>query len=161
MAKSDRHELIEVLRRRLVPAVEQLGFVVVASDAREKNTEAGAAFPFGRLRRRTSDGFDLIEIQFEKDGSAAFRLNVGQVPLVGIEHAVGHVAAEDVWVHYLEHFCTLYSSRFFRRWFRFEASDAAADRERLNALADSVISLLPQVDDFLKSGKRGRNLRCV
>jgi hypothetical protein len=161
MAKSDRRELIEVLRRRLVPAVEQLGFVVVAPDAREKSTEAGAAFPFGRLRRRTADGFDLIEIQFEKDGSAAFRLNVGQVPGVGIEHAVGHVAAEDVWVHYLEHFCTLYSSRFFRRWLRFEADDPAANGERLNELADSVIGLLPQVDDFLKSGKRGRNLRCV
>ena len=161
MVNSDRRELIDVLHRRLVPAVEQLGFVAVAPDAREKNTEAGAAFPFGRLRRRTADGFDLIEIQFEKDGSAAFRLNVGQVQSVGIEHAVGHVAAEDVWVHYLEHFCTLYSSRYFRRWFRFEASDAAANRERLKALADAVIRLLPEVDDFLKSGKCCRNLRCV
>jgi hypothetical protein len=158
MTKSTRRELIDTVRKRLVPALEGLGFSLVALSDQEKRSEVGAAFPFGRLRRSTATGFDLVEIQFNKDGSASFRLNIAQVPTAGIEHAVGRVAAEDVWVHYLDHFCTLYARRFLRRWFHVEE---AARQDQIDATVERVVDLLPQVDDYLRHGRRGGNLRCV
>lgn len=151
-----RRALLEGLRRRLVPALEQLGFTIVQLTEAEKRSAIGAAFPFGRLRRQTPQGFDLVEIQFDKDGSPAFRLNIGHVPREGIDHAIGHVAALDVWVHYLDRFATLYSSCWFRRWFR--ARKHTTD-EGIEALVQGVIVMLPQVEDYLRTGRCGRNLR--
>lgn len=158
MAKPSRRGLTDALRQRLVAALEQVGFEAVASTAEEKRGEVGAAFPFGRLRRATVGGFDLVEIQLHKDGSAAFRLNLAKVPVDGIDHASGHIVAENVWVHYLDHFCTLYAGRFLRRWFRV---DDDASQEHIEALIDRVIDLIPQVELYFKEGRAGRNLRCV
>lgn len=159
---SARRRLIDGLRNRLVPELEQRGYVQVELSNDEKRSEVGAAFPFGRLRKRTANGFELIEIQFHKNGGPSFRLNGGRVPAQGIEHVVGHVKAEDVWVHYLDHFCELYSSRLFRRWFALKgalhADDASAQIENLVA---SVVALVPQIEDYLAHRTVGRNLRCV
>jgi hypothetical protein len=156
--RAKRRELIDALRRQLVPALEQRGYATVDLSDAERRTEIGAAFPFGRLRRRTPNGFDLVEIQLDKYGHPAFRLNVGKVPGDGIQHGLSHIAAEDVWVHYLDHFATLYAGRFLRRWFRMPRD---ATREDMDSLVARSVTLLSQVDEYLASGRCGRNLRCV
>ena len=162
MASSERTELIEAIRERLIPKLYQLGFTDVPLTRDEKGSEVGTSFPFGRLRRPTSTGYDLIEIQLDKHRPAAFRLNFAKVPASGIVHAVGPVKAEDVWVHYQDHFCELYASPTFRRWFSAaKLFGGKPGKQEIAAFVDRVAELIPQVESYFSSGGVGGNVRCV
>lgn len=160
--RTHRAHLVETIKHKLVPMLRRLGFEPVPLTPEEKRSEIGAAFPFGRLHRSSAAGFDLVEIQLDKDREISFRLNLARVPSAGIEHAVGHVKAEDVWVHYLDHFCELYSNRFLRRWFaiRKPLDDHSAPAE-IEALVERAVTMLDQVETYFASGRAGRNMRCI
>jgi len=71
----------------------------VALTVEEKGTAVEESFPFGRLRRKRGDEFDLVEVQLNNRKKNAFRVNFAVISEEGIDHVVGHVKAEDVWVH--------------------------------------------------------------
>jgi hypothetical protein len=157
MAHAERRWLVESLRARLVPELERRGYHAVPLTAAEARSEIRTGFPFGRLRREAADRFDLVEIQLDKHGRAAFRFNLGVVPLEGIEHEiVGHVRAEDVWVHYLAHYYVLYDWPRLRRWFSpWRWPGTALGRNNYERLVAKVVSLLPEVEALFREGKGG------
>jgi len=110
--------LIEALRKVLLPALATRGFVALPLDGQDaRSAEIRTAFPFGRFRRPGGSGFEQIEIQLDKRGRPAVRINAASVPKEGITHAVGPVACEDVWIHHLDRFVELYRFAPLRLWF--------------------------------------------
>lgn len=146
----------------IVPEFERRGFTVVplsGDDAR--SPEIKASFPFGRLRRQHATGFDLVEIQMNRHDTESLRVNFCVVPPGGIDHAAGHVDAENVWVHYMDHYCTLYRRPRLRSWFSTRRLFFRADQERLISTVKEVVGVIPEIDDFFSTGKIGPHVRRV
>ncbi|HEX2593156.1 MAG TPA: hypothetical protein VHL34_16770 [Rhizomicrobium sp.] len=143
----------------------RLGFEVVPSAGDDARGEIRAAFPFGRLRRNGPEGLELVEIQLHKRRAAAFRLNIGIAPPEGVDHFTGqHIAQEDIWVGYLDHFYELYRSPMFRIWFavrRWSWSKRAVTEGDCGALVDEVIGFLPEVEQALREGRAGPHVRRI
>ena len=158
-----RRWLLANLRSILVPELVRRGFEVVPlDDADAKSPEMRSALPFGRLRRAGPNGVELVEIQLDKHGWPAFRLNFGNVPLEGIQGRVGWIEARDVSVHYLTRHYGLYHSRFFASWFAVSNWIGRAETEAdYKALMQDVIALLPEVEATLATGVPGRHVRVV
>ncbi len=163
MANPSRQWLIQSLRTRLIPALEQRGFScmpLAGEDAR--SGEIRTTFPLGRLCRPTPAGLDLVEIQLDKRGRPAFRLNIGMALAGGIQHAAGHVAQRDIWVHYLDRYFTMYQRPWFRQWFTVSRwSREPETAARYDALVDKAVALVPEIDQALTSGRPGPHLRAV
>jgi hypothetical protein len=150
-----RSWLLKDLREVLVPELESLGFQRLAL-SREDAAAADIrrAFPFGRYRRSAPGGFEQIEVQLDRRGRAAFRLNVGWVPDTGIQHAVaGEIQAEEVWVHYLAHGIALPSLTGWyscSRWFwRRVTTDTVRD-----LVEKAVRELEPKLKSYFVTGSR-------
>jgi hypothetical protein len=163
MSHDRRRWLIQSLRKHLIPAFEERGFEVVPlAEAEARSPEFRRAFPFGQLRRNSPRSVDLVEIQLDKRGDAAFRLNIGIAPHGGVNHFLGHVAEKDVRVHYLSRSFEAYSCPQFRRWFRvrrwFGPPATEADYESL--VLDNI-DLVQEVEDVLREEKRGPHIRLV
>lgn len=163
MENEEQRWLKNSLRSRLLPELERRGFTVLpltGEDARSR--EIFTAFPLGRLRREGLLGFEMVEIQIDKHGRAAFRLNIGVAPPGGISHAIGHVAQEDVWVHYLSRYYEVYSWPLFRRWFSLRRwSRTSATESDYGTLVSAVVDVIPEVEEVLRTGRRGRHIRSV
>ncbi len=163
MTEKVRHALRRVVQLRIVPALEQRGFRTIpltGGDARSR--EIRSAFPFGRLRREGIQGFQIVEIQLDKRGRPAFRLNLGVVPQEGIVHASGRIPAEDVWVQYLEQYFQVYRRPFFRHWFDARRWLGSAPTEAdIEATVDEAVTLMPEIEEVFVSGTCGPHVRCV
>ncbi|MEF9355477.1 MULTISPECIES: hypothetical protein [Ralstonia solanacearum species complex] len=163
MTTEPKRWLTNSLRSRLIPEFERRGFNVVpltGDDAR--SGEIRAAFPFGRLRRPGPNGLEMVEIQLDKHGRAAFRLNIGVAPSGGIAHAVGQVAQEDIWVHYLSRYYEVYRWPLARRWFSvWRWPGSSATQADYDALVKRVVDLIPEVEEVLTSGGRGPHIRLI
>lgn len=163
MADKSRKWLADSLRKHLVSAFEELGFEVVPLTAEEAASgELRRAFPFGRLRRASSRGLDLVEVQLDKY-DPAFRLNIGVAPEGGIDHPIsGHVDQQDIWVGYLDTYYEAYGWPLLQRWFRlsrwFGPPKTRVDYE--NLVADNL-GLVREVEDVLREGKLDRHIRKV
>jgi hypothetical protein len=163
VAGSPRQWLRQSLQRHLIPAFEANGFRLRPLTGEEATSrEMKSAFSFGQLRRESSRGIDLVEIQLYKRGDAAFRLNIGTVPFDGVDHPFGHVTAEQANVHSLSKYFAAYSSPRFRRWFKvrrwFGPSGSKVDYE--NLVADNL-GLVREAEDALRDGSRGPHIRIV
>lgn len=163
MAKEQRRWLIESIESHLLPELERRGFERVPLTAEESRSEMRVGFPFGRLRREGPNGFELVEIQLDKNRAPAFRMNLGVVPPGGIEHEVaGRISQEDVWVHYLDHSYEMYEVSWLRKWFslsRVPWSDASeADYQDL---VRKVVDRLPEIDALFEEGELGKHMREV
>ena len=146
-----------LVKELIIPEFERRGFTSVALDAEDaRSPEIKTAFPFGRLRRSNAHGFDLVEIQMNKHNPESLRLNFSAVPADGIEHVAGHVAAKDVWVHYMNHYCTLYRSPFFRSWF---STRKVFSKTSMTSTIEEVIDRIVEIDDFFATGKIGPHVR--
>jgi hypothetical protein len=127
-----------------------------------RSPEIKSAFPFGRLRRPAPSGLEIVEIQLEKRGAHAFRLNFGIAPAGGIEHVAGHVAQEDIWVHYLDRSYAAYQWPAFRRWFSvWHWPGAAVSEADYEKLVDSVVKLIPEVERALRDGELGPHIKRI
>lgn len=155
-------EFLLLIRELIVPEFEKRRFLAVplaGDDAR--SPEIRTAFPLGRFRRPHARGFDLVEIQMNRHDADSLRVNFCVVPTGGIDHVAGHVDAEDVWVHYMDHYCTLYRRPFLRSWFSARRLFLKADRERRISTVKEVIEWIPEIDDFFSVGKIGPHVRRV
>lgn len=164
MPSKERQWLIKSINAMLLPSLRQHGFEVVPlSDEDARSSDIRTAFPFGRLRRMSQRGFDLVEIQLDKRGGAEFRLNVGIAPPDGIEHFIsGHVAQEDIWVGYLDQSYEVYKCPRLWMWFRvFHWPGRAVTKSNFDELVASVVELIPEVELALRDGKCGPHVRQI
>jgi hypothetical protein len=163
MPRRQPTRLVERLRRRLIPEFEANGFVVVPLTEEERSSaELRRSFPFGRLHRSRGEHLDLVEIQLNRNNTHTFRLNVASVPPGGIEHKVGHVDQDQVWVHYLDTWFELYGCPRLRLWFGHRwLPGAAITDERIDRTVEQATDLVAEVDALLRRGILGRHVRRV
>lgn len=147
----------------LIPELEQRGFRSRALTQDEARTEIGCAFPFGRLCRSRPAGVETVEVQFDKHGRPAFRLNMGTVPLTGIQHPIaGFIPTDDVWVTYLDRYYVLSERSVFRRWFSLRRSrTGTASQHDVERLVRGVVNILGEVDALFRDGTCGPHVREV
>jgi hypothetical protein len=145
----EKRWLLEAIRARLLPEFVRRGFEVVPLSDEDARGEIRAAFPFGRLRRKGVNGFELIEVQLHPRDLAKFRINLGIAPPRGIDHFVGrHLAPEDIWVTYLDQYYEVYSSAIFRKWFAVRRgwwSKRPITEDDYHELIDRVRKLVPEI----------------
>lgn len=151
----------------MVPEFAKKNFETVMLHSSEKHPidrELIASMPFGLLRRRTDRGIEQVEINLSAHGRAGFNINLGVVPLAGIESSMGHIEAERVLVTWLDCYFVLCARRRFftpflvrRPWLsRRPITEADYDR-----LVDQVVALLPEIDQALSDKKIGPHIRRV
>ncbi|MBL8350367.1 MAG: hypothetical protein JNL87_08615 [Burkholderiaceae bacterium] len=155
MTQPERKWLAKALQDLLLPKLEGAGFTrLPLSGPDASSAEIRAAFPFGRLRRARGDGFDQVEIQLDKRGSPAFRLNMGVIPRQGIAHPVAHVEPEQAWVQYLPRYCELYQRAWTRTWFKLSRWPGASPSEAdYRALVERAAALLPEIESAFDETK--------
>ncbi len=159
---SDRSYLVKVINERLISEFHRRGFSSVLLTVEEKGTAVEESFPFGRLRRKRGDEFDLVEVQLNNRKKNAFRVNFAVISDKGIDHVVGHVKAEDVWAHYLDHYCELYRNPTLRTWFSPRWIDFRSDvKSKILDAVTEAVELLPEIDAFFLHRRKGRHVRCV
>lgn len=163
MAALDIDWLTESIRAILIPALERRGCHAVPLTPEETRSEIGVAFPFGRLCRAGPTGMEIVEVQFDKHGRAAFRLNLGIAPPTGIQHAVaGFIPKENVWVQFLDHYYVLTERSLLREWFSPSRPLAGtATRPGIETLVSRVVGLLGEVEALFRNGRRGPHVREV
>ena len=163
MKDKSRRWLSDSIRKHLIPAFLHRGFHLVPLNGHDaERGEIRSIFPFGRLRRETVGGYEMIEIQFDKHGRAAFRLNIGVAPTAGIEHAAGPVAQEDIWMHFLDRYGEVYHFPLLRRWFSLWCWERrTATESDFDALVKGVAELVPELERALSSGRNTRHVRWV
>lgn len=160
-AGDERAWLIESVRGVVIPALESRGFSIKPLNERDRRSpEVGTAFPFGQLRRVGPSGVEIVEIQLDKRGKAALRLNIGIAPPEGVSHAGGRITQEDVWVHYLDRYYVAYQSPLLRMWFSpkrwFSSKSTKRDYE---TLANRIVGIVPEIEQVLRDGKGGPHIR--
>lgn len=165
MSNQPRQWLVASLERHLIPAFCERGFEVEPLTADQaKSREFRTAFPFGDLRRPTVDGIDVVEVQLDKGGAAAFRLNFGIAPKGGLNHpSFGFVAEADLNVQSLPVYYEALSCPALWQWFKvrrplFGRSVSGVDVDRL---VIARLDLVDEVEGVLRGGKRGRHIRVV
>lgn len=163
MASEERRWLKASLRDALLPALHAQGFEPVALTDQEKRSELGTAFPFGRLRRARESGFDVVEIQMARHGKPAFRIAAGVVPSAGIDHLVGHVAAEDVWSSHLPRHYVLYGLPLTGRWFSlWHWPGRQVTQADVEAFVKEVTeSVVPEIESALREGRCGKHVKMM
>lgn len=154
--------LHHAISNSLVPELVNRGFLSLPSAGDDRNgSEIRNAFPFGRFHRKGAEHVDMLELQFHKRSKMKFRINLGRAPIEGYEHQSGFIQPEEMWVHYLNDYCTVYRCPLTRTWFSAEKSlfsrEGATDRIA-NAVGETI-ELLDEVDDFFASNKLGRHIR--
>lgn len=157
--KQHRALLLESVRAHLLPRFIERGFV--GTDIKDRNYRD--SFPLGRLRRSRPDGgVDVVEIQFQSDRRAAFRINACAVPREGMMTAGGWRTAEEIDAGGLHDHFELYASPQWRRWFSLPFwSLRAPDAAKYERLALEVATFLPEVELALREGKLGPHMRKI
>lgn len=87
-----RQQLYAVVKERFIPFLESESF--------ERQQDSNRAF-IPLHRRRLDGGFDLIEIQFDKNARPLFFVNLAIVPAAGLSFPEGEkVAAKDAHIYH-------------------------------------------------------------
>ena len=155
-----RDWLIEAIESSLIPQLKAHGFAhLPLSGDDAKSPEIRHAFPFGRFRRNNQSAFEQVEIQLDKHGSAAFRLNLGVIPSGGVDHFAGHVTAEDAWVQYLQESGEVCNGR---RWFQpWTWPWSKPTRKQFDDLVTRVSQMIPEAEAFFRSSKATDHIRVI
>lgn len=149
----NRKWLVKSIDEILLPSLRRAGFFVVPLSKEDaRSPEIRAAFPFGRLRRQRNAGFDQIEVQLDKRGGSAFRLNLGFFPVSQVAENDGSREPDDDWVHYLGESAELCERGFFSRWFsvkRLPWTDVSEDAYQ--RLVARVAGYIPEIENYFRS----------
>ena len=150
----------------LLPEFSRRGFQPVPWNEEEAKSAWRTLVPFGRWRRRTSDGFEIIQVYFDPYGGPGFWIRFGAIPEGGTTDVFGnHLAAEDAWAEYLPVMYSTAPFRFFQAYcqqFKVRKwpwqSHTEADYV---ALVRRVIALMPDIETALREGRCGPHIRVV
>ena len=161
--------LVENLKKHLLPALIRRGFTVVPLILRGPvDREFVLSRPLGLLRRHQEGGVDLIEVQFARYRSAAFRIVAGTAPKDGLMILGEHCAAEDVSVDWLNVVFEMYAYPrlwaypwdwgWFSVWHWPGQSPVESDYVEL---ALRVAGLVPELELALRESRVGPHLRRI
>lgn len=127
-----RIKLGEAVRRAVFPALAVRGF------ASPKDTEKN----FHSFQRARADGgYDLLEIQFDKNARPFFFINLGIASAQGVTlPAQGHITAADVRIYHLAvqaRFKKPFSLSWLARWLRPKTACDDAAQKAVQALTEA------------------------
>jgi hypothetical protein len=159
----EKQWLLQSIRDGLIPELARSGFSSAPlTGENARSPELRAAYPFGRMRRPQVSAIDQIEIQFDKHGRAAFRLNIGGVPREGVHHPFGFVAADDAMVHCLNRYGAMPAGSALRAWFTVRRWPwQKATQQDYHQLVEGVAGLLPELESFFQTHTGSRHVRLV
>ncbi len=158
MAATKKYNIRRSIERHLIPALEARGFKRAPDNSESRDPLHN---PYGRFRRHTGRGFDLIEIQFHKDRLSRFRLNLASAAGGEWPWPQAPIPLEDQWTaHVFPNYYFTDRGLVFRRWFgvRKLARQGITEGE-YDAAVDKVIRLLPQVDRLFATGRPSRRMQ--
>jgi hypothetical protein len=161
---SHKEALLRSVESRILPVLLKQGFVRVSqpspvvADAKHADT-----FPFDLLRRQVHDGAtDLVEIQFQSYGRAAFRINACTVPKEGMMTLGGLRTGDQISAGGLHTHFEMYQWPRLWKWFalsfwHFRNPDQAS----YDALASRVMTYPPEIDLALREDRVGPHMRHI
>ncbi len=145
---------------RLIPHILASGFQPDGRPIWEQNQYGHL---FRRFLRRHGEKLELLEIQFDKQGRAAFVLNFGAAPPEGVLTYGEHRPQAGTAFMHLPLRARLYAGRALRmRWFGLPwmriplLRDPTADQ-----IVEKAIRLFPQIEAWLREGVEGPNVRVL
>ncbi len=111
-----RTKIVEMLQNRLEKIFADQNF---NHHKQHHNDPLAKAFPLGVYKRfRDKGGFDLVDIQFDKNGKNSFVVNFGVIETSSIVTPWGdRIAAENITPSELPEYYRLFKSSFFWQWF--------------------------------------------
>jgi len=92
----ERQYLLEIVRVRVVPWLESLGFCFCDLPERYLNSSMESVYPLGLAKRVSGDLLDLVEFQFDKNGGSYFFLNFGRVGRSGVVYPWVSLSQDEV-----------------------------------------------------------------
>lgn len=147
---TDREKLLKILSDLFIPVIEAKGFSRHQIH-KEKN------FPFGDFRREGASGFEVIEIQFDKNGGARFVINFGIIPKVGFEDSHGqHFSPGEIIISWLPEWYRIYPNRFFKTWF---SSSVISGLSLTTEPVLKVVQLIPEIEEWFRTSKIGPHVK--
>jgi hypothetical protein len=163
MASDDRRWLKRSVTTILLPAFQQMGFTSLPlKGALGREQSVRNHFLFGELRRAGPDGDELVQLELMPKQRAALRITFGIVPATGIDSVSGHIPADEVLACWLPLYYELCPNPR-RMWYFLIARlpGKTIDQEAYNEMVRAIVSILPQVDVALRSGKCEEYVRIV
>jgi hypothetical protein len=123
-----------------------------------ESEDTQVAFPFGCMKRAQGAALEIIEIQFDKRGTAQFVINFGKIPPEGVSLPWGHFGQNEIGAAGLPDAFRLYSVAKWSRWFSL-GWFARNYQARAAKAVNKVISLYPEVESWFASGVVGPHIR--
>lgn len=153
--------LLDALRKHLLPAFVEKGFVVAPLVHGPLDRETVLQLALGRLRRARGPAVDLVQIELAPHGRAAFRIAAGVAPKEGLSTVTGHWAAEDAYVGWLsEYFEMTPTGR--GGWFSVRHWPWQTPfQEEYEKLVLRVVDQLPELESALREGGVGPHMRRI
>jgi hypothetical protein len=157
---NQRQWLRKAVNRHLLPAFEQRGFTIMPLGKDEaSDRESRSAFPFGRLRRPSPQGFEVVEIQMARY-SAAFSFNIAVVPKEGYPPSWGQGGEFPV---------TWFEDWYeFHRWPRVSRGFSVhrwpwqtVTQADYDALVKRIVDLIPEIEQLFKDGTCGPHVKHI
>jgi hypothetical protein len=149
LAKSRKSGIRRSIERLLIPALLARGFEhVPATDDAQLN-------PFGRFRRRTDRGFEIIQIPFNKNRTSHFCLHFARTTGESVPWFNGPLAPEDQWAWHVDPNFQLFKLRLVFRYrfgVRKYARQGITDAEYDAAVMEAVENL-PLIERYFETGK--------
>lgn len=156
---SSRSFLIKEAEKCLVQAFIEKGFNVESHSTEKDKSFLKWILPLGTLRRERNGDMDVVEIQFDKYGSAKFVINFGTIPKEGVTTILGDHAECDVAgaSDALESY-RLYSSSWRPRWFGLGLFSPKNEKPIIS-LIDKAIILSGEINNWFEQGRVGKHMR--
>ena len=161
-ARNSLHKtlLLKSVEDYVLPALSARGFEEFEESSGDRDREK---FPFRPMRRRLPDGtVQLVEIQFQSHGRAAFRVNASAIPKTGIMTVGGHRLESEVTAGGLHDHFEMYKSPRFWKWFAIPFWQFRQPYPELyKQLTSRVVTYLPEIDEALRGSNLGPHIRHI
>jgi len=149
LARSRKTGVRLSIERLLIPALAARGFEHLPA------TDDAQLEPFGRFRRRTDRGLEIIEIPFNKNRTSHFCLHFARATGEPVAWIKGPVPIEDQWAMHVDPNFVLFRQGFLFRYrfgVRKYAREGISEAEYDAAVMKAVESL-PIIERYFEKGK--------
>jgi hypothetical protein len=155
---SKSQQLRAAVKERLIPHIQASGF---QADTRKMWKHDPYRHQTRRFMRWNAKKLELVNIQFDKHGSAKFVFNLGVVPAEGVDYLGHHYTQMDADISALPQNARLYAGNpYVMRWFGFPLLKVPVLRNpSAENIVQHAIRLFPQAEAWLREGIVGPNIR--
>lgn len=159
---SKKKLFIRQLQEQLVPHLIAHGFQQLPlSEQDRKSRDMVSMLPHGYLKRQRGSNLDIVEIQLHPRRST-FVLGFGIAPPEGVTLPWARLTQAEAGVSALTENCRLYANRRFMTWFGATLLPFYKGQSQLVSEGiQKAVSLLPELDEYFRSGAIGPHVKCV